>query len=72
MAKYVIRVEEILSRSFIVEADSAEEAETKMNNAYHNEKFILDGTDWIDCTIENDREADAWDIDNFEHLEDYL
>lgn len=72
MAKYVVRVEDILSRSFIVEADSVEEAESKMSNAYHNEDFILDGADWIDYTIENDREADAWDIENFEHLADYL
>lgn len=72
MAKYLVRVEEILSRSFVVEADNAEEAKNKLNNAYMNENFILDGNDWIDCTIENEGKADAWDIENYDHLEEYL
>lgn len=43
MAKYVITYEEVYQKTFIVEADSPEEAEEKMEYAAENLPLHMDG-----------------------------
>ena len=45
--KYVVYVTETLQRKVIVEAKSLTEAEEKAQEAYENEKIILDYNDYL-------------------------
>ena len=71
MGFYVVNVTENLSRSFIVEANNAEEAENKLHDAYTKECFLLDGWDWIGCDVTTEHEADEGDIEHYDDLNDY-
>ena len=46
--KYLVKITEVLSRDVIVEADSAEDAEDKVEGLYYNQKIILDYSDFED------------------------
>lgn len=46
--KYAVKIEETLSRSYIVEADSWEEARDKVEEVYDNEGIILTAEDFDD------------------------
>lgn len=45
MAKYAIRVEEIIGRTFIVEAESKDDAVQKITNAVENSEISLSAID---------------------------
>lgn len=45
--KYTVNVKEILSRDVEVEAESAEEAESIVEDMYQNQEIILDYEDFI-------------------------
>lgn len=46
--KYKVNVEEILSRDVIIEADSPEDAEDKVEELYFKQKIVLDYSDFED------------------------
>ena len=52
MSRYGISVREILKRIVIVEAENLEEALYKVNNAYEQEKIVLDVDDFDETEIE--------------------
>ena len=45
--KYLVNVEEILSRDIIIEAEDETDAEYKVEQLYHQEKIVLDYSDFI-------------------------
>ena len=45
--KYLVKVEEILSREIIIEAEDETDAESKVNDLYRKEKIVLDYNDFI-------------------------
>lgn len=45
--KYLVNIEEILSRDVVVEAECEEDAEIKVEYLYQNEKIVLDYSDFI-------------------------
>ena len=47
MMKYLVNIEEILTRNVIVEAENAEDAESKVEQLYRDEKIVLDYNDFI-------------------------
>lgn len=55
--KYLVRITETSSRTVIVEADNMQDAERKVNNAYYDEKIVLDYDDFDEYKIETIREA---------------
>lgn len=55
--KYLVRITETSSRTVIVEADNMQDAERKVNNAYYDEKIVLDYDDFDEYEIETIREA---------------
>ena len=66
--KYLVRITETSSRTVIVEADNMQDAERKVNNAYYDEKIVLDYDDFDEYEIETIREA----ANNDEMLYDVL
>ena len=44
--KYLVNIEEILKRDVIIEADSPEDAEEKVEDLYYKQKIILDYSDF--------------------------
>lgn len=61
MAKYAVTYEEVYQKTFIVEADSPEEAEEKME--YAAENVPLDMDDYFDhWNIETARKASRTDL----------
>lgn len=52
MAQYGISVREILKRTVIVEAENLEEAMRKVNDAYEQDKIVLDVDDYDKTEIE--------------------
>lgn len=48
---YAIRVTETLARTIAVKANSLNEAINLVNNAYDEEKIILDYNDYYECDI---------------------
>jgi len=52
MARYGISVREILKRTVIVEAENIEEAIRKVNDAYEQEKIVLDVDDYDETEFE--------------------
>ena len=69
MEKYfLVRVEETLSRTYKVKANSLEEAEEKMNQAYREDgTVILDAADFLEGKIFG-REVKDEDLDLYEKL----
>lgn len=55
--EYLVRITETSSRTVIVEADNMQDAERKVNNAYYDEKIVLDYDDFDEYEIETIREA---------------
>ena len=55
--KYLVRITETSSRTVIVEADNMQDAERKVNNAYYDEKIVLDYDDFDEYEIKTIREA---------------
>ncbi|MCR5361571.1 MAG: DpnD/PcfM family protein [Bacteroidales bacterium] len=45
--KYLVNVEEILSRNVIIEAENETDAESKVEDLYRKEKIVLDYHDFI-------------------------
>lgn len=55
--KYTVPYTELLGRTFIVDADSEEEAREKVLNAVQNEFIILTADDYV---IDSGEIADCW------------
>lgn len=55
--KYTVTYTELLGRTFIVDADSEEEAEKKVFDAVENEFIVLTANDYFDDSGEI---ADCW------------
>jgi len=45
--KYIVNIEEILSRNIIVDAKNEEDAEYQVKQLYHSKKVVLDAGDFI-------------------------
>lgn len=67
--KYVVLVTETLARTLIVEANSMEEAEDKVDRAYDDGQIILDYDDFDEYEIEARREATDFDEGLYDVLE---
>lgn len=67
--KYVVRVTETLARTLIVEANSMEEAEDKVDRAYDDGQIILDYDDFDEYEVEAGREATNFDEGLYDVLE---
>lgn len=67
--KYVVRVTETLAHTVIVEADSIEDAENKVDKAYDNAQIVLDYDDFSEYEIEVQREATNYDNEYYDVLE---
>lgn len=65
--KYTVSYTELLGRTFIVDADSKEEAEKKILDAVENEAIVLTADDYVmdsgeisDCWLSLDDDADFY------------
>ena len=67
--KYLVRVTETLAKSVIVEANSKEEAENKVDQAYDDAQIVLDYDDFAEYEIEAIREANDFDNKYYDILE---
>ena len=63
--KYVVEIEETLTKHVIVNADNAAEAEIIANDAYNNEVVTLDYNDYVCTEIKVLRKADEDDVDEY-------
>lgn len=63
--KHVVEVVEYLVRNVIVEADTVEEAESKVMEAYVNGEIELDYRDFDETEFEYLREATDDDIERY-------
>ena len=76
MAKYAIRYEEVLARTFIVEAETPEKAVEKVND--NIDKIALDYNDYTDCETKvspyanDDGTATKWQLEVCEDFSKYL
>lgn len=78
MSKYGIRVIETLQRVVIVEAEKLEEAIQKVNDAYEQDKIILNADDYDETEIEpspyfgkgSGEVSDGEDVSFYYHLEE--
>lgn len=52
MNKYVIKVSETLSKGYIVEANTLDEAIEKVQTEYENDEIVLEYDDFTDSEIE--------------------
>lgn len=52
MAKYKVKVTEILSRVVEVEASSLEEADRLVRGAYRREEIVLTADDYVETVVE--------------------
>ncbi len=57
MKNFYTFVTETLTRPVVVKAETQEEAEQKVIDAYYNGKFVLDAADFVDVNFET-REGD--------------
>lgn len=67
--KYLVRITETSAHTVIVEANSMQEAEDKVNNAYDNGQIMLDYDDFDEYDIEVQREATDFDKELYDVLE---
>ena len=65
---YLVTIEETLSRTVKVKAESLEDAEDIVGYAYHNCEIILDAEDFVDKEI-TARETNGEDLDLYEYVE---
>ena len=68
MAKFKVNYTEIFTRSYIVEANTEEEAWGQMEYAAENVPNLTDGRDFDYWDIEVEREANADDMERFDRL----
>lgn len=73
--KYAIRVEEVIGRTIIVEAEDLEEAIEKVEDACNNDEILLDGMeDFVERNVypsnnfNNGIVPDGKDVSFYEHL----
>lgn len=66
--KYVVEITETLVKHVVVEADSSGDAEIIANDAYNNEKVVLDYNDYFGADFKVLREADDSDISEYENV----
>lgn len=64
---YLVTVEETLSRTVKVKAESLEDAEDIVGAAYNNCEIILDAEDFVDKEI-TARETNGEDLDLYEEV----
>lgn len=67
--KYAVTYTETLSRTLIIEAEDAGDAEGIMEHLVEEEYIVLDSADFVDCEYETN-EADDDDIDFYDDAED--
>ena len=67
--KYIVRVTETLARTWVVDADSKQEAEMKVQNAYNDGQINLDYDDYDGCDIDVVRTATDNDCTYYDILE---
>ena len=67
--QYLVRVTEELTHAVVVEADSMQDAENKVNTAYDNCQIVLDYDDFDNYEIDALREATDSDIKYCDILE---
>lgn len=67
--KYLVRVTEELTHTVVVEADSMQDAENKVNTAYDNGQIVLDYDNYDNYEIDALREATDSDIEYCDILE---
>lgn len=72
MAKFVVSVEEILRRNFIVEAENISKAKERLEDAYMDLNVVLDAEDWCFAEFESEGEADEDDLARYKNLDDIL
>lgn len=76
MPKFGINIKEFLKKTVIVEAENIEKAVQKVNDAYEQEKIILDAGDYDEAEIEpspyfgngSGEVADGEDVSFYCHL----
>ena len=77
MNKYAVRYCEILARTVIVESDTYEEAEEKVQAAVDDGRIVLDAEDYSECEIKPSLTfgkrpiPDGEDISYYEYLNVY-
>ena len=68
MAKFKVNYTETFTRTYIIEADTEEEAQGKMENAAENIPNLTSDRDFDYWDIEVEREANADDMERFDRL----
>ena len=68
MAKFKVNYTETFTRTYIIEADTEEEAQEKMENAAENIPNLTSDRDFDYWDIEVEREANADDMERFDRL----
>ena len=68
MAKFKVNYTETFTRTYIIEADTEEEAQEKMENAAENISNLTSDRDFDYWDIEVEREANADDMERFDRL----
>jgi len=68
--KYVVEITETLVKHVVVDADNSGNAEIITNDAYNNEKVVLDYNDYFGAEFKVLREADESDIADYVNVED--
>ena len=66
---YLVTIEEILSRTVKVKAESLEDAELKVEEGYYKEKIILDAED-VSSRDFTAKEVTCEDLDLYEEVEE--
>lgn len=66
--KYVVEITETLVKHIIVDTDNSGDAEIIANDAYNNEKVVLDYNDYFGAEFKVLREADESDISGYENI----
>lgn len=67
--KYVIEIEETYVKHVVVEAKNKNEALAIANDAYNDEKVILDYNSYFDTEFRCLREADKDDVNDYETIQ---
>lgn len=68
MAKFKVNYTETFTRTYIIEADTEEEAQEKMENAAENIPNLTSDRDFDYWDIEVEREVNADDMERFDRL----
>lgn len=68
MAKFKVNYTETFTRTYIIEADTEEEAQEKMENAAENIPNLTSDRDFDFWDIEVEREANTDDLEQFDKL----